>query len=524
MIGSLRKAFAALAILGAAAPAPGTVDVARQAKELLQEADGYYSGNAGEVDQERARRLFLEAAELGDPVAELRLATLYQLGACGFEKNPLRANRLARRAYDAALARAERGDAEAQFCIGSVLLLGVGRPREPARAVKWYVRAAEDQPWAAHNLGWMYRSGVGVEPDQELALTWYKRAAAVDIAAAMYEVGVAHIRGRGTQRDPDTGLRWLRAASQERHRAAMSYLGNLLLFGNEGVKIDVDEGRQWLELAAEMGDPHASYGLGYARLRGIGLKPDDQQAAGWFLRGAELGHADSANYLGTLYLEGRGVPEDPHQALAWLEKALIQGLDRAYDNLLLLSDHEGLSDEDRRRFVARLEKQAAGSVDAKAFLSMLLSEGWFGVRRDQERAFELARTAAEAGSPRGMGLVGFAHQNGRGTTQSHRLAVAWYRRGAEAGDRYSMLWLGRSHLNGEGVPKDVQEGLRWLERAAGEGRRLLWAILDLARIYDHGLYGLPEDLHRAAVWYQLAVEQGSEEASDWLRLHELAGD
>jgi TPR repeat protein len=55
--------------------------------------------------------------------------------------------------------------------------LGRGVPKDPAKAVEWYRKAAEQGlATAQYDLGNMYNVGRGVPKDQTKAMEWYKKA------------------------------------------------------------------------------------------------------------------------------------------------------------------------------------------------------------------------------------------------------------------------------------------------------------------------------------------------------------
>ena len=76
-------------------------------------------------------------------------------------------------------ARAEQGDARAQFNLGVMYATGDGVPEDDAEAVRWYRLAAEQgYARAQSNLGAMYALGTGVPEDDVLAYMWANLAAA----------------------------------------------------------------------------------------------------------------------------------------------------------------------------------------------------------------------------------------------------------------------------------------------------------------------------------------------------------
>jgi TPR repeat protein len=78
---------------------------------------------------------------------------------------------------DAVRARAEQGDAEAQFDLGFRYNTGRGVRQDTAEAARWYRLAAEQGlAGAQFNVGLMYDNGRGVPQDDAEAVRWYRLA------------------------------------------------------------------------------------------------------------------------------------------------------------------------------------------------------------------------------------------------------------------------------------------------------------------------------------------------------------
>ena len=68
-------------------------------------------------------------------------------------------------------ARAEAGEAIAQYNLGVLYATGRGVPRDDAEAVRWWRLAAEQgYAYAQYNLGNMYADGQGVPQDDAEAV------------------------------------------------------------------------------------------------------------------------------------------------------------------------------------------------------------------------------------------------------------------------------------------------------------------------------------------------------------------
>ena len=70
------------------------------------------------------------------------------------------------------------GQACAQFKVGAMFEAGQGVPQDDGKAMKWFIKAAEQgHATAQFNLGVMYGHGRGVPQDDGNALEWCMKAA-----------------------------------------------------------------------------------------------------------------------------------------------------------------------------------------------------------------------------------------------------------------------------------------------------------------------------------------------------------
>ncbi len=88
-------------------------------------------------------------------------------------------------------AKADQGDAEAQFGLGLKYGCGDGVVQDFSQAAAWYRRAAaQDHPLAQFNLATMYAEGQGVAQDDAEAGRWMRRAAELGDAGAQFNLAV----------------------------------------------------------------------------------------------------------------------------------------------------------------------------------------------------------------------------------------------------------------------------------------------------------------------------------------------
>ena len=112
-------------------------------------------------------------------------------------------------------AKAEQGDAEAQFNLGFCYDDGRGVRKDYGEAVKWYRKAAEQSnDKAQYNLGCCYANGQGVWKDYGDAVKWYRQAAEQCHAEAQYNLGCGYANGQGVARDKVEAYAWFSMAAK----------------------------------------------------------------------------------------------------------------------------------------------------------------------------------------------------------------------------------------------------------------------------------------------------------------------
>jgi TPR repeat protein len=89
-----------------------------------------------------------------------------------------------------------------------------GVPQDYAKAREWYEKAAaKDVAAATYNLGVFYGNGYGLPQDYAKAQEWYEKAAAKDFASAMYNLGVFYENGYGVTQDYVKAHEWFEKAA-----------------------------------------------------------------------------------------------------------------------------------------------------------------------------------------------------------------------------------------------------------------------------------------------------------------------
>ncbi len=142
-----------------------------------------------------------------------------------------------------------------------------------------------------------------------------------------------------------------------------------------------------------------------------------------------------------------------------------------------------------------------------------------GVPKDEKKAFDLMKAAADQGHADAIGGVGYFYSIGLVVPKDDMLAIEWFRKGAEKGSAKSQLNLGKMLLEGKaGAAVDAEssrvQGLQWIAKSADQG--LSEAQLSYGKVLYFGDHGQPQDYKKAMIYLKPAAESGMAEAQNML--------
>jgi TPR repeat protein len=183
--------------------------------------------------------------------------------------------------------------------------------------------ANEGHAEAQDELGVRYRDGSGVDRNVDLAVGWFKKAAAQGLASAAFHLGESYANGIGTSQDVRLALQLYLAAANRGHAQAQFSVGNAYAAGIGAVQDDPEAFRWFLKSASQDYAP-AQLKVGLAYLQGHGVDQSDEQAFPWLERAAQHGLAEAQYWYGMRHPLG-ALEEDIAVAAKWFQKAAEQG-------------------------------------------------------------------------------------------------------------------------------------------------------------------------------------------------------
>jgi hypothetical protein len=216
----------------------------------------------------------------------------------------------------------------------------VTRAASPATA-DLAAKAEQGDADAQYRLAQEYIRGISVKKSLTTAFEFIRKAADQGHAEAIGGVGYFHANGFGVKKDLAAAAEWFRKGAEKGGAKAQLNYAKALLNGR-GVPANEAEGLKWLDQALAQDLPHAWFAKGEFFYHGTHNHPQDYTKARDFLtKAADADLAAAQNMLGSIYQEGLGVTADPAKAEEMFRKAAEQGDPKGMSNLGQLLGPDG---------------------------------------------------------------------------------------------------------------------------------------------------------------------------------------
>ena len=255
---------------------------------------------------------------------------------------------------------------------------------------------------------------------------------------------------------------------------------------------------------AEVGDPNATYLMGFAHETGKGVEQSREKAIGYYRQGMDKGHADSiyrlalnllasdeaadkreaqellekqaakdpavgGRILGELFVRGAFTAKpDAETGLSWWKKASAAGDVASMNFLAAFYDGQmGFPDKKDPALANQYYAAAAAKGDSSAMVNLgsRLLSGDKKVRNEKQGKEWIAKAIA-ADNAAGYLALGAYYE---GVKEDPKAAFAEYSKGAEAGQVGCMLRAASMLAKGEGTEKNEEKAMELLKKAAEEG-------------------------------------------------------
>lgn len=228
----------------------------------------------------------------------------------------------------------------------------------------------------------------------EKALSSLKVADRLGSAEAAFEIGRCYADGAVVPANQEVAMTWFEKAAGRNHSEAMALVGQAMLDGNDLPK-DPARGAELLRRSAEAGSPLGMFKFSRALMSGKGVPENAQLGNSWADRAAEAGQVDAAFTQGTIYLL---TGKDAQKGIHFLEIASEKGSHPA--TMALFDAYSGNTGTpaDPAKALGLLQKKVKDGNEWAMFkLGVAYARGQFGLKEDQQEGERLVRLAASKG-------------------------------------------------------------------------------------------------------------------------------
>ena len=446
----------------------------------------YETGTGVTQDYTRSYTLYERAATQGNRDAFIRMAEAFQYGR-GVEQQPKKALKFLRLASN-------RGSTEAMRRMTEVYRCGIGVTVSEDKALTWEDRAVVNKSASAMVDQARRKAEEGTPSGWQDYHQLLTQAAKEESRKAMAMLSLAYRSGQGVEKNNDTAQQWEERALEAGDNRIEALLLLYKSYGGIGsynqAQNNLTDTKKAAALLEEISnDTSARARYEYAKL----LLSDEQLSVD---ETAEAIAQRKANAL-TILTE---LTQDSH-----MKSMLLLAKER-----LKVPTLTEASAVEVIHYLTQVAQN--GSIEAMALLAKIYYQGHAGIPADMKQAQTWMQQAARSYPCLEDELITVAqgYLMGIGVKKDAEKALAFYERAAEMGATKAMRKLGTLFANGNNdIPRDESKGMEWFERAAEQGD--VKAMVELANAYAAG-YGVAPSSVKAISWWERAAAAGNKEA------------
>jgi hypothetical protein len=150
-------------------------------------------------------------------------------------------------------------------------------------------------------LAELYKTGKGVDVDNQKAKYWYERAAQLGDAVAMYFLGMFYFEGVDGERDRKKAAQYFRRSADIGNVALAQFNLAQMLYRGDDIPQNYEEAFHYFKLCAEQGDSEAMLQLCKMCSNGEGVKQNHNEALRWAQMSANKGNVKGKQMVEALF-------------------------------------------------------------------------------------------------------------------------------------------------------------------------------------------------------------------------------
>jgi TPR repeat protein len=355
-----------------------------------------------------------------------------------------------------------------QVCLGRKYL----ELKNEEYAFKWFQMAANSgDPIGQYNLSHCYMHGLGVTKSDAKSLEWLILSAKSGEATALNDLGMKYYYGHDVAKDHQLALQYVCRAALASNPAACYNLGYFYENGADSVPIDINEAIIWYTQAHKCHFPLAAFKLGMLMKEGVHIPRDDKGALKMFKIAAASKNLDASFQVYEYYLNAKVTGHDESRALKWLSRTAD-----------------------------------AGHMESQYRLGRAFRYGLLGCQISPLKAIEYFKMAAAKGHWLSCYEIGLCYSSGVGIGKNSSKAKKYFGQAIKSADPNSKYEYAMCLMK-EYNEADGCDGFMKLFLEAGQAGTVE-ACVQLATIYEQGLFEIPSDDEKKIYWLQKASEKG----------------
>jgi len=344
--------------------------------------------------------------------------------------------------------KAANHDAYSEYLYGYVLLNGRGLDKNEKSGFEYVLKSAEKGNSEAQYTAGQVLLGIG------------------EYGSSIKDI----------PKDEKLGFEWLLKSAEKGNSKAQYYAGQILLgtkhlgaLGSSTKEIpkNTEAGIEWLQRSANSGDLSAMAALFKEYMDGKNVQQNQNEAFKLAMTAAQKGDAEAAMSVGAMYYLGAGVDHDLKEALRYWHRSAELGYQTA--KVFLGATYNPENWEDMR-------PSAYGWPSDYLSTGYIISSLDIGVKNPQEAVHwlkEAARKFHDTGWEDDCeNAIGNAYFNGRGVDRDYKEAIKWWekaivkRPNRSIGNTNALYHLGMAYKNGHGVSRDIKKAIQYFEMSA----------------------------------------------------------
>ncbi len=372
------------------------------------------------------------------------------------------------KAFSLFVESAEKGNPNAQYCLGCCYKNGQGCSKNEDMSITWYIKAAENGNEAAKGIIYNLALDYYKNKNWPLAIKLFKSLSNLNHEDSSFMYGWC------LENNKVNDFKVIPADyySKVRSPSKMVEIGDKFISGTDFNIIKFSTAFKWYKRAADLGYFKAIFSVGYCYENGIGVVKDESKALMYY---GKIENAEQQYTIGCEILSGR---RDGHRwtndysiPIKWFERA-----------------------------------SEKGHIMAHIKLGICYYFG-YGCKEDKKKAENLFKIITDAESQYSIGWDFFTiKQTTRKDKERNLFALEWFEKSGGQGYCLGLFMTGVCYMLGLGVKSDNYKANSYFDKIKNaEDQYTIGRFIDLRHNYRSISFGFPDEM--CYQWYKKAARQ-----------------